>query len=124
MRSIFMAFETKQAISSFLSPLLLIPLPTVAGSTFNLRYLCLCRNPGNYKVVVGEHNRNSNEGTEEEASVQRIISHPNYNSPRLSSDIALIQLSRPVRLSQRVNPVCLPTHDTDVPTGSKCYITG
>ena len=73
---------------------------------------------------MGEHNRNSNEGTEEEVGAKRIISHPNYNRPRLSSDIALIQLSRPVRLSQRVNPVCLPTHDTDVPTGSKCYITG
>ncbi|CAH3142232.1 unnamed protein product [Porites lobata] len=81
-------------------------------------------NPLSYKIVVGDHNRNINEGTEEEVGAKKVISHPNYNSPRLSSDIALIQLSSPVKLSQRVNPICLPNHDSDVPTGSKCYITG
>ena len=82
------------------------------------------RNPANYKIVVGDHNRNTNEGTEQEVGAKRIISHPNYNSPRLSSDIALIQLSVSVKLSQRVNPICLPNHDSDIPIGSKCYITG
>ena len=82
------------------------------------------RNPANYKIVVGDHNRNTNEGTEEEVGAIKIISHPQYNTPRLSSDIALIQLSQAVKLSQRVNPICLPSHDTDIPTGSKCYITG
>jgi len=53
-----------------------------------------------------------------------IISHPQYNNPQLNNDIALIELSQSVKLSQRVNPVCLPSHDSDVPTGSKCYITG
>ena len=86
-------------------------------------FVC-CRNPLSYKIVVGDHNRNINEGTEEEVGAKKVISHPNYNSPRLSSDIALIQLSSPVKLSQRVNPICLPNHDSDVPTGSKCYITG
>ena len=82
------------------------------------------RNPANYKIVVGDHNRNTDEGTEEEVGAIKIISHPQYNSPRLSSDIALIQLDKPVTLSQRVNPICIPSHDSDVPTGSKCYITG
>lgn len=84
----------------------------------------LFRNPANYKIVAGDHNRNTNEGTEQSVAVKRIISHPNYNRPRLSSDIALIQLASPVSLSQRVNPICIPSHDSDVPTGSKCYITG
>lgn len=52
------------------------------------------------------------------------MSHPDYNKPRLSSDIALLQLSGPAKLSERVNPICLPSHDSDVPTGSTCYITG
>ena len=82
------------------------------------------RNPANYKVVVGDHNRNTNEGTEEEVGAINIISHPQYNNPLLNNDIALIELSQPVKLSQRVNLVCLPSHDTDVPTGSTCYITG
>ncbi|KAL9985794.1 hypothetical protein ACROYT_G008239 [Oculina patagonica] len=81
-------------------------------------------NAANYKVVVGDHNRNTNEGTEEVVDAKRIISHPNYNNPRLSSDIALIELASPVKLSQRVNPICIPSHDSDVPTGSRCFITG
>ncbi len=84
----------------------------------------LCRNAANYKVVVGDHNRNTDEGTEETVGAKRIISHPNYNNPRLSSDIALIELASPVKLSQRVNPICIPSHDSDVPTGSRCFITG
>ena len=87
-------------------------------------FFTFSRNAANYKIVVGDHNRNTNEGTEEEVGAIKIISHPQYNSPRLSSDIALIQLAKPVTLSQRVNPICIPSHDSDVPTGSKCYITG
>ncbi len=84
-----------------------------------------CRNPANYKVVVGDHNRNTNEGTEEVVGAKQIISHPQYNKPSpINNDIALIQLVKSVKLSQRVNTVCLPSHDSDVPTGSKCYITG
>ena len=82
------------------------------------------RNPANYAIVVGDHNRNTNEGTEEQVGATQIISHPQYNNPRLSNDIALIELAQAVKLSKRVNPVCIPSHDTDVPTGSKCYITG
>ncbi|CAH3026001.1 unnamed protein product, partial [Porites evermanni] len=81
-------------------------------------------NPSSYKVVVGDHNRNANEGTEQTIGVRKVMSHPDYNKPRLSSDIALLQLSSPAKLSERVNPVCLPSHDSDVPTGSTCYITG
>lgn len=82
-------------------------------------------NPADYKVVVGDHNQNANEGTEETVSAKRIISYPEYNRPgRLNNDIALVELAAPVKLSARVNPVCLPPSDSDVPTGSKCYITG
>ena len=85
----------------------------------------ICRNPANYRIVVGDHNRNVNEGTEESVGAAQIISHPQYNRPgRLNNDIALIELAAPVKLSSRVNPVCLPSSDSNVPTGSKCYITG
>ena len=90
----------------------------------NFLFRPFSRNPAHYKIVVGDHNRNTDEGTEEEVGAKTIISHPQYNSPRLSNDIALIHLDQPVKLSQRVNPVCIPPYDTDVPTGSKCYITG
>ena len=73
---------------------------------------------------MGDHNRNIDEGTEETVGAKQIISHPQYNPSVINNDIALIQLASPVKLSQRVNPICLPSHDSDVPVGSKCYITG
>ncbi|XP_074613343.1 MAM and LDL-receptor class A domain-containing protein 1-like isoform X4 [Acropora palmata] len=88
---------------------------------------CVARSnlASSYKVVVGEHDRRKNEGTETTVSVRRIISHPNYNRPsRLNNDIALIQLASRVKLSARVNPVCLPNNAIAIPTGSRCYITG
>lgn len=82
------------------------------------------RNPADYKIVVGDHNRNTNEGTEETVGAKQIIYHPQYNPSVINNDIALIQLASAVKLSQRVNPICLPSHDSDIPIGSKCYITG
>ncbi|XP_068709846.1 MAM and LDL-receptor class A domain-containing protein 1-like isoform X3 [Montipora foliosa] len=78
-----------------------------------------------YQVVVGDHNRNVNEGTEQKIAARRIFGHPSYNRPsRLNNDIALIQLMSNVSLSNRVNPICLPNNDSDILTGSKCFITG
>lgn len=73
---------------------------------------------------MGDHNRNINEGTEETVGVKQIIYHPQYNPGVINYNMALIQLASSVKLSQRVNPICLPSHDSDVPIGSKCYITG
>ncbi|XP_068745607.1 MAM and LDL-receptor class A domain-containing protein 1-like isoform X1 [Montipora capricornis] len=78
-----------------------------------------------YQVVVGDHNRNINEGTEQKIAARRIFGHPSYNRPsRFNNDIALIQLMSSVSLSKRVNPICLPNNDSDILTGSKCFITG
>ncbi|KAK3755006.1 hypothetical protein QZH41_001976 [Actinostola sp. cb2023] len=81
-------------------------------------------NPALYTIRLGDHNRNVNEGTEQDIKAIRVISHPSYNNPRLSSDIALIQLQRPATLNSRVGLVCLPDQDYVVPSGSNCYITG
>ena len=81
-------------------------------------------NPALYTIKLGDHNRNVNEGTEQEIKAIKVISHPSYNNPRLSSDIALIQLERPATLNSRVNTVCLPPQDYVVPSGSNCYISG
>ena len=56
--------------------------------------------------------------------VVKIISHPSYNNPRLSNDIALLQLEKQAILNNRVGVVCLPKQDFEVPLESNCYITG
>ena len=40
----------------------------------------------------------------------------------LKHDVAVLQLEQPVKLSDKVNTVCLPDQDADL--NSNCYITG
>ena len=40
----------------------------------------------------------------------------------LKHDVAVLQLQEPVKLSGKVNTICLPDKDADL--NSKCYITG
>ena len=80
--------------------------------------------PSDYKVVLGDHNRNVTEGTEQEISVRRWIIHPRWNASNGNNDIALLQLTRPAMLNDRVRPVCLPPAFVDVPVGKECFITG
>lgn len=82
------------------------------------------RTPSYYTIRLGDHNRNKNEGTEQDIQAKRVIKHENYGSPVLNNDIALIQLSKPATLNARVGTVCLPAHNEMVPTSSKCFITG
>jgi len=52
--------------------------------------------------------------------VERII-HPNYKSPSLYNDIALLRLERDVNFSAYVRPICL---NTDILTPSAVMATG
>jgi len=92
--------------------------------TIQLAYHDFSSNPALYTIRLGDHNRNVNEGTEQDIKAIRVISHPSYNNPRLSNDIALIQLQRPATLNNRVGLACLPDQDYVLPAGSNCYITG
>ena len=86
------------------------------------RYLSCCRNPSSYSLTLGDHNRNSNEGTEQTIRASRVIKHPQYRGS--NNDIALLKLSRPARINDRVSPACLPEANYIVPPGTTCYITG
>uniref|UniRef100_A0A3Q3GE20 Serine protease 56 n=1 Tax=Labrus bergylta TaxID=56723 RepID=A0A3Q3GE20_9LABR len=55
--------------------------------------------------------------------VNRIIPHPKFNSKTFNNDIALVELTSPVVLSDHVTPVCLPS-GMDPPTGSPCLVAG
>lgn len=85
---------------------------------------CVARslNPGTYTIRVGEHNRNSREGSEQDLRVSRVVKHPSYNPRTMNNDIAMFKLAQPVRFNKYVQPACLPTGDA--PVGSTCYITG
>ena len=41
-----------------------------------------------------------------------------------NNDIALIELSEPLRFSDRIQPICLPDAQACLPEGTKCAATG
>ncbi|XP_020616819.1 elastase-1-like isoform X2 [Orbicella faveolata] len=80
--------------------------------------------PSRYKVVVGEHDQTVTEGAEQVFDVSSVCFHEGFSMQHLRNDIAVLTLSNPVALSDRVNTVCLPQGRQQVLTGTKCYITG
>ncbi|XP_030210111.1 coagulation factor VII isoform X1 [Gadus morhua] len=63
----------------------------------------------NLQVVAGEHDTVVEEGTEQVLQVSRLLMHEAYVPLTADSDVALLRLAAPVRLSPYALPVCLPT---------------
>jgi len=85
------------------------------------------------KVRVGEYDASGyNPQTEiqehEEYSVTRILKHPRFNAGRLSNDIALLYVDRPIDLTHPyVNSACLPScteHTYRNNSGVRCWVAG
>ncbi|CAH1255089.1 PRSS2 [Branchiostoma lanceolatum] len=74
------------------------------------------------RVIVGENNFGSNEGTEQSTGAQDVIPHPNYNPNTYDNDIMLIKLSYPVTINSWVSPACLPS--AMVEDGTDVTVTG
>ena len=51
--------------------------------------------------------------------------HPKYKQgPGLNADIALLQLSSPAKLNDRVVKACMPRQGVYPTAGTNCYIAG
>ncbi|KAM7409346.1 hypothetical protein PAMA_001021 [Pampus argenteus] len=79
-----------------------------------------------YRVVLGEFDLTVEEGYEQIMSVEKIVVHPNWNENCLScgNDIAMIKLSKPAVLNDKVQPSCVPPSGEVSPHDDPCYITG
>ncbi|XP_031423917.1 elastase-1 [Clupea harengus] len=79
-----------------------------------------------WRVVVGEHNLNSNEGREQYLSVSRVYVHPNWNSNSVANgyDIALLRLSSEANLNNYVQLANLPPSGQVLNHNHPCYISG
>merc|ERR1712226_190553 len=80
------------------------------------------RYPYYFSVVLGEHDRYTGEGSEQNIRVSKVYRYPSYDPRHLNNDIAMFKLSRPAKLGKYVKTACLPSQDP--PVGTKCYITG
>ena len=65
------------------------------------------------------------------AQADRILPHPEYNTSFQylvnkvpEYDIALIRLRHPAKLTDSVQPACLPDVNSDPPVGTMCRVSG
>uniref|UniRef100_A0A6I8PAW0 Transmembrane serine protease 2 n=2 Tax=Ornithorhynchus anatinus TaxID=9258 RepID=A0A6I8PAW0_ORNAN len=56
--------------------------------------------------------------------VQKIISHPNYDTKSKNNDIALMKLQAPLTFNENVRPVCLPNPGMMFEPNQQCWISG
>ncbi|MBI1295384.1 trypsin-like serine protease [bacterium] len=83
--------------------------------------------PGQMQVVLGEYQRNVNDGSEQFKQVTQVVRHPNYNNSTLDFDIALLRLASAATPTTFVSTVPLlrsPADDALVSPGAVTWVTG
>ncbi|POI27876.1 hypothetical protein CIB84_008375, partial [Bambusicola thoracicus] len=78
--------------------------------------------PKMWVAFLGTPFLNGNDGRMEK--IFRIYKHPFYNVYSLDYDVALLELSAPVRFSSTIKPICLPDNSHVFQEGARCFITG
>lgn len=83
--------------------------------------------PEEIRVVLGEHDRTKQEGAEQEIWADQVIPHPAYNAAINNNDLALLHLTTPAVLGNRVGaiqPIISPADDGLMVTGAQAVVTG
>ena len=69
-------------------------------------------------VRLGEHDlATETDGGTQDFGVVEMRSHPGFRQPAQRDDLALLMLDRPVTVTQRVRPVCLPQQGQQLTEG-------
>ncbi|XP_032049968.1 ovochymase-2 isoform X3 [Aythya fuligula] len=76
-----------------------------------------------WMVVTGLHDLTEQE-YRQKRSVKQYIIHPSFNKTTMDSDIALLQLAKPLEFNHYVRPVCLPAKDEVIQPSTVCIVTG
>ncbi|XP_032886908.1 serine protease 56 [Amblyraja radiata] len=82
------------------------------------------RNENYWRVAVGEYDLRKQDPEERIFQINRIIIHTKFNQRTFNNDIALLELTAPVAISEHLNFVCLPESIEELPAGTACYIAG
>lgn len=79
--------------------------------------------PNSWQTYSGMQNQYKYDDVERRL-LKRIVSHPNYNTMTFDYDIALLELSEPLKFSNTIQPICLPSSSHVFPAGMSCWVTG
>ncbi|XP_016008226.2 plasminogen isoform X2 [Rousettus aegyptiacus] len=81
---------------------------------------CLERSsrPSSYKVILGAHKEHNLEADVQEIEVAKLFPGPDR------ADIALLKLSSPAVITEKIIPACLPSANYVVADRTECFITG
>ncbi|XP_058045143.1 serine protease 56 [Ahaetulla prasina] len=82
------------------------------------------RNELAWSVVLGDYDLSKRDESEQVVPVSRILPHPKFDPKTFHADVALLELSAPVRPSAWVSPVCLPERAAEMSQEVLCYIVG
>ncbi|XP_050394148.2 uncharacterized protein LOC126812030 isoform X2 [Patella vulgata] len=79
-------------------------------------------------VNVGDHSHKRQDTSEQQFEVAELIPHFNYNRRTHDFDVALIRIKpkngKGIIFSDYVQPICLPSSDTEYTTGARCLVSG
>ncbi|XP_072024525.1 ovochymase-like [Amphiura filiformis] len=78
-------------------------------------------------IVLGEHSRTEDDGTEVKVGVETVVINPNFDVNTYDSDIALIKFRQPITYTDYISPLCLPNEIQEqalVIPGKEGVITG
>jgi len=75
-----------------------------------------------HTVTIGLHDRNGVTFMEQVISAEKIYMHEQYDENTVANDIAVIYLSKPVQVTDKVNFICLPGAEATM--GEKVYAAG
>ncbi|XP_020666267.3 serine protease 27 [Pogona vitticeps] len=80
--------------------------------------------PSQYTVLLGASKLENDWSNKQSIRVKSIIRNPRYAGEATSGDIALVRLVYPVRFTDYIIPICVPTANVNFPPGMKCWVTG
>ena len=82
------------------------------------------RSTRGFTITVGAHNIYKWESTQQTVTVKKMRMHPGYNARSMEADIALLELSSPVRFNDRVVVPCMPDRYVYPSAGKRCVVAG